>query len=51
MKTAPFPNITPPYPTAPPGFRWIIFKCFRHYITGKLVYRKNGGNFRILVRM
>jgi hypothetical protein len=43
-------NVTPPFP-APPGFRWLFFKCFRHYITGKLVYRKNGGSFRILVRM
>lgn len=35
---------------APPGFRWVFCKCFRHYRTGELVYRKNGEYFAFLVR-
>ncbi len=29
--------------------RWIFCRCFRHWRTGKLVYRKNGGFFRFWV--
>jgi len=39
----------PPF-TAPPGYRWIFFMSFRHYITGEIVRRKNGRPFAILVR-
>lgn len=35
---------------APPGYRWVFCRYYRHYITGKPVYRKNGGYFRFLVR-
>jgi len=35
---------------APPGFAWVFCKSFRHYRTGKPVFRKNGGYFRFLVR-
>lgn len=35
---------------APPGFSWVFCKSFRHYRTGKQVYRKNGGYFCFLVR-
>jgi hypothetical protein len=38
-----------PFP-APPGYAWIFCKSFRHYRTGKPVYRKNGGSFCFLVR-
>ena len=34
---------------APPGFSWVFCKSFRHYRTGKQVYRKNGGYFCFLV--
>lgn len=39
-----------PYTPAPPGFRWVFVRCFRHWITGKMVYRRNGGYFRFLAR-
>lgn len=35
---------------APPGYRWIFVKCFKHYRTGKLVYPKNSDCFCFLVR-
>lgn len=35
----------------PPGFRWVICRYFRHWRSGKNVYRKNGGVFRFLVRI
>lgn len=44
------PMIALEYP-APPGFRWVFVRCFRHYISKKLVYRKNGGYFRFLARI
>jgi hypothetical protein len=40
---------TPPF-KAPPGYRWIYTPYFRHWRTGRRVYRKNGGMFRFLVR-
>jgi len=33
-----------------PGFRLVFVKCFKHYRTGKLVYRKDGGSFAFWVR-
>jgi hypothetical protein len=36
--------------SAPAGFRWVFAKCFKHWRSGKLVYRKDGGMFRFLVR-
>lgn len=36
---------------APAGYRWVYCKCFKHWRTGKLVYRKDGGNFRFLTRV
>ena len=36
--------------TARAGYRWIFCKCFKHWRTGELVYRKNGGFFRFLVK-
>lgn len=35
---------------APPGFRWVFCKCFKHWRSGELVYRKDGGFFRFLVK-
>jgi hypothetical protein len=35
---------------APPGFRWVFVKHFKHYRSGKLVYPKKGDCFRFLVR-
>jgi len=35
---------------APPGFRWVYCRYFRHYITKKLVYPKKSEFFRFLVR-
>jgi hypothetical protein len=35
---------------APPGFRWVFCKCFKHWRTGKLVYPRNGGSFMFLVK-
>lgn len=42
-------NPRPPFP-APRGFKWIFCKCFRHYITKKLVYPKKAEAFCFLVR-
>lgn len=39
----------PPFP-APPGFAWVFCASFRHYRTGKQVFRKNGKCFAFLVR-
>ncbi|PPU38486.1 hypothetical protein XaplCFBP3123_18715 [Xanthomonas arboricola pv. populi] len=39
----------PPFP-APPGFVWVFCASFRHYRTGKQVFRKNGKCFAFLVR-
>lgn len=35
---------------APAGYRWIFRRHFRHWRSGKLVYRKDGGVFAFLVR-
>ncbi|MDN7849957.1 hypothetical protein [Burkholderia seminalis] len=35
---------------APPGYRWVCCKCFKHWRTGKLVYPKNADCFMFLVR-
>lgn len=35
---------------APPGYRWVYCKSFKHWRTGKPVYRRNGGSFAFLVR-
>ena len=35
---------------APPGYRVVYCLCFKHWRSGQLVYRKNGGYFRFLVR-
>ena len=32
------------------GYRLIFCKCFKHWRSGKLVYRKNGGYFCFRVR-
>lgn len=34
----------------PPGYRVVYCKCFRHPRSGKMVYRKDGGYFRFLVK-
>lgn len=34
----------------PPGFHWVFCKCFKHWRTGELVYRKDGGFFRFLAK-
>ena len=33
---------------APPGYRWVVCKCFKHWRSGELVYRKDGGYFRLI---
>ena len=38
-----------PFP-APAGWKWIFFKCFRHHISKKIVHRKDGKAFCVLVR-
>lgn len=35
---------------APPGFMWIFRMSFKHHITGKQVFRKDGKPFAFLVR-
>lgn len=35
---------------APPGYAWVFCMSFRHYITGKPVFRKDGKPFAFLVR-
>jgi hypothetical protein len=35
---------------APPGFHWVFCLCFKHWRSGQLVYRKDGGYFRFLVK-
>lgn len=35
---------------APPGFTWVFCKSFKHYRTGKDVFRKDGKPFAFLVR-
>lgn len=39
-----------PHRPAPPGFRWVYCKCFKHWRTGKLVYPKTADCFMFLVR-
>lgn len=34
----------------PPGYRWVFCKSFKHWRTGRPVFRRNGGYFRFLVR-
>lgn len=38
------------YRPAPAGFRWIFCREVRHWRSGKMMRRKNGGFFRFLVR-
>lgn len=35
---------------APPGWRWIFCKEVRHWRSGKMMRRKDGGFFRFMVR-
>ena len=35
---------------APPGYKWVFTREFRHWRSGKMVRRKNGGFFAFLVR-
>ena len=42
-------EMAPPFP-APPGFAWVFCASFKHYRTGKQVFRKNGKCFAFLVR-
>jgi hypothetical protein len=35
---------------APPGYHWVFCLCFKHWRSGQMVYRKNGGYFRFLVK-
>ncbi|MEL7484327.1 MAG: hypothetical protein AAFN41_08220 [Planctomycetota bacterium] len=35
---------------APPGYRWVYCRYFRHWRTGKKVYPKKSEYFRFLVR-
>lgn len=39
----------PPFP-APPGYVWVFCTSFKHYRTGKQVFRKDGKCFAFLVR-
>lgn len=39
-----------PRKAPPSGYRWIYRKSFRHYITKKDVFRKDGGYFCFLVK-
>ncbi|MEM7755667.1 MAG: hypothetical protein AAF297_08535 [Planctomycetota bacterium] len=39
-----------PFP-APPGYRWIFCRYFRHWRSGKKVYPKKSRYFRFLVRV
>lgn len=35
---------------APKGYRWVFCRSFKHWRTGKPVYRKDGKCFAFLVR-
>lgn len=43
-------NMSKPFP-APPGYRWVFCRSYRHWRTGKQVYPKRAEYFRFLVRV
>ena len=39
------------YPQPPPGLRAVFCKSFRHWRSGKQVFRKDGGYFCFFVKI